>query len=73
LPCENRRWSLGYLVDGDERRLLQVLWNLLTNAIKFTPENGLVKIEARKIGDYAVIDVIDNGIGIRRATRSFLG
>jgi signal transduction histidine kinase/AmiR/NasT family two-component response regulator len=55
-------------VNGDPGRLQQVLWNLLTNAIKFTPPNGLVTILAREM-EYggvrsAEISVSDTGQGI---------
>jgi signal transduction histidine kinase len=51
---------------GDERKVKQILVNLLTNAVKFTPEGGQVKVEA-KLGDSAaIISVIDTGIGIKK-------
>ena len=51
---------------GDERKVKQILVNLLTNAVKFTPEGGQVKVEAR-LGDSAVIlSVVDSGIGIAK-------
>ena len=51
---------------GDERKVKPVLVNLLTNAVKFTPEGGQIKIEMT-LGDSAVIiSVIDNGIGIAK-------
>ena len=51
---------------GDERKIKQILVNLLTNAVKFTPEGGRVKVEAR-LGDSAVIlSVVDTGIGIAK-------
>ena len=53
---------------GDERRFIQVALNLLTNAIKFTPPGGDVKIAAavEKNGDM-VIRISDTGMGIRKA------
>ena len=49
---------------GDERKVKQILVNLLTNAVKFTPEGGQIKVEAN-LGDNAVIvSVTDTGIGI---------
>jgi signal transduction histidine kinase len=52
------------MVNGDERRLLQVFWNLLTNAIKFSPEGTEIRVKSSVIDDCAVIKVIDNGPGI---------
>jgi signal transduction histidine kinase/ActR/RegA family two-component response regulator len=51
-------------VNGDPGRLQQVLWNLLTNAIKFTPPNGLVTILARESERHVEISVSDTGQGI---------
>jgi signal transduction histidine kinase/CheY-like chemotaxis protein len=52
------RWSLG-----DPARLRQIVHNLLTNAIKFTPA-GVVKLRAFPVGDAVTIEVEDTGIGI---------
>ncbi|MBE9127031.1 MULTISPECIES: response regulator [unclassified Coleofasciculus] len=52
------------LVLGDSERLQQVVWNLLTNAIKFTPESGRVEVRLECVDSYAQIRVIDTGIGI---------
>jgi two-component system cell cycle sensor histidine kinase PleC len=53
------------LLLGDALRLKQILINLLGNAVKFTPEKGRVKVEARAIDDdYAAITVTDTGIGM---------
>ena len=55
--------SLGQFY-ADERKFKQILLNLLSNAIKFTPQGGVVKLEAQRIDSSAVISVIDNGTGI---------
>jgi PAS domain S-box-containing protein len=52
------------IVLGDATRLQQVLWNLLGNAIKFTPERGHIWVTARKDREYVCIEVRDDGEGI---------
>lgn len=49
---------------GDSARLQQVIWNLLTNAVKFTPEGGRVEVLLQQIGSQAQIQVRDTGKGI---------
>ncbi|MEW5850627.1 MAG: ATP-binding protein [Myxococcota bacterium] len=51
-------------VVGDADRLQQVVWNILANAIKFTPEGGTVEVSLGFQGRHGVIRVTDNGIGI---------
>lgn len=51
---------------GDPNRLQQIVWNLLTNAIKFTPEGGKVEVKLQSAGAWAEIKVMDTGIGIDR-------
>jgi signal transduction histidine kinase len=51
-------------VPGDPRRLQQVVWNLLTNAIKFTPNGGEVVVKLERVNSRAEIIVQDSGIGI---------
>jgi signal transduction histidine kinase/ActR/RegA family two-component response regulator len=53
------------MVAGDAARLQQVIWNLLTNAIKFTPQGGQVDIELARRGGQVAITVRDTGAGIR--------
>lgn len=52
------------LVFGDEDLIKQVLINYLTNAIRFTPEDGKVTVKATRIEDEVHVHVIDTGIGI---------
>ena len=52
------------LVKGDAKRLQQAVWNLLYNAIKFTPRNGRVEVSLTSAGAHAQISVVDNGPGI---------
>jgi signal transduction histidine kinase len=56
--------STGLLVDGDPARLSQIVRNLLTNAVKFTPAGGRISISARTAGDHVEMEVRDNGRGI---------
>src|SRR5215207_9614976 len=51
-------------VNGDADRLQQVVWNLLTNSIKFTPEGGRILVESKVAGTRVEITVRDTGIGI---------
>jgi CheY-like chemotaxis protein len=51
-------------VSGDPTRLQQVVWNLLTNAIKFTPKGGKVDVLLERVNSHLEITVRDTGIGI---------
>lgn len=53
-----------YWVEADVPRLQQVFWNLVKNAIKFTPPGGCVGIRCRPEGTQVVVEVNDSGIGI---------
>ncbi len=57
-----------HLVLADGPRLTQVFWNLLNNAVKFTPDGGRVAVRSRAEGDHISIDVEDTGIGIPAAS-----
>jgi len=54
----------GTMVQADPIRLQQVIWNLLTNAVKFTPEGGRVEVDVRRTRTHVRIQVSDTGIGI---------
>ena len=60
LSCD----SLVSPIMGDSSRLQQIIWNLLTNAIKFSPEGETVDIDVRKKSDLVEIIVTDRGRGI---------
>jgi PAS domain S-box-containing protein len=51
-------------VMGDDARLQQIVWNLVSNAIKFTPAGGSVSVDARMKGNQYEISVTDTGRGI---------
>ena len=52
---------------ADRAQLLRIVDNLVTNAVKFTPEGGTVRLTARDEGAAAVIEVTDTGVGIPRS------
>ncbi len=51
-------------VKGDPARLQQAIWNLLTNAIKFTSDGGRIQVSLERVNSHVEISVSDNGIGI---------
>ena len=74
-----KRQKLNFKIDplipesliGDEKRLAQVISNLLTNAVKFSPEYGEIHLLAHKLNEdngiiTLLIEVADNGIGISK-------
>jgi signal transduction histidine kinase/DNA-binding response OmpR family regulator len=52
------------LTRGDATRLQQVFWNLFSNAIKFTPPGGNIRVEAKLVAERVRVSVNDSGIGI---------
>ena len=53
-----------YWVEADAPRLQQVFWNLLKNAVKFTPHGGCVGVRCRPEAGHVVVEVNDTGLGI---------
>ncbi len=51
-------------VNGDSRRLQQIAWNLLANAVKFTPRGGAIDVRVALRKDHVVLAVRDSGVGI---------
>jgi CheY-like chemotaxis protein len=54
----------GVVVSGDPSRLQQVFWNLLTNAVKFTPKGGRIQVLLQRVNSHIEVSVADTGIGI---------
>jgi len=55
---------------ADPARLRQVFWNLLRNAVKFTPAGGRITLRTHNVGDRLQIEIIDTGIGIKPGVMS---
>jgi signal transduction histidine kinase/ActR/RegA family two-component response regulator len=64
IALERRIDAAVRAVQGDPARLQQVLWNLVSNAIKFTPVGGRVTVSLRRAADSIEVAVKDTGIGI---------
>jgi PAS domain S-box-containing protein len=56
--------STGGIVIGDRNRLQQILWNLLINAVKFTPKGGRVHVVIERSNSHVDLSVTDSGQGI---------
>jgi CheY-like chemotaxis protein/anti-sigma regulatory factor (Ser/Thr protein kinase) len=52
------------VIEADELRFKQVVLNLVSNAVKFTPDGGRVSVEARNVGQDLVVTVSDTGAGV---------
>jgi PAS domain S-box-containing protein len=53
-------------ISGDADRLQQIVWNLLTNAVKFTPKGGRVDLKVHRVDSHVEIVVTDSGVGISK-------
>jgi len=61
--------AIGQLT-ADERRLKQALFNLISNAMKFTPAEGRITVSAGRAGDMVEFTVADTGVGIAAADQA---
>ncbi len=68
---ESHRHTLKYEYDpalpkirGDKEKIGQVIINILSNAVKYTPDGGKIELKAEDRGQYAIVSVKDNGIGV---------
>jgi PAS domain S-box-containing protein len=59
-------------ITGDPERLQQVVWNLLANAVRFTPKHGRIQVTVRRVNSHVDIVVGDTGEGIDPATLPFI-
>jgi len=64
-------------VDGDEMRLQEILWNLISNAVRYTPAGGAIAVDVTVHDDAVIVAVMDTGDGlereeIRRIFRAFV-
>ena len=53
-------------ISGDADRLQQIVWNLLTNAVKFTPKSGKIQVMVQRIDSHIEVVVSDTGVGISK-------
>ncbi|MEP6636034.1 MAG: ATP-binding protein, partial [Acidobacteriota bacterium] len=60
------------LVPGDPNRLQQIFWNLFTNAVKFTPQGGTVRVAVKRCSPRVKVSVSDSGIGISKDFLPFI-
>ena len=73
IPAKEKKITLTYkpaetdlLVRADPGRAREVLMNLVSNAVKFTPANGQIEVRHRQQNSWVITDIKDTGIGIKR-------
>jgi PAS domain S-box-containing protein len=59
-------------ISGDADRLQQIVWNLLTNALKFTPKDGRIQVLLQRVESHVEITVTDSGVGISKEFLPFV-
>lgn len=62
----------SYLIYGDRNKLKQVFINLISNSIKFTNSNGYIKLNLYKNNESIIVEINDNGIGIKQEDLPFI-
>jgi two-component system, OmpR family, sensor histidine kinase BaeS len=62
----------AYIIPGDKDKLRQVFINLITNAIKFTGSDGMVRINLYKENNKVIVEVVDTGEGIKEKDLPFI-
>ena len=60
------------MIRGDSARLQQVFWNVLSNAVKFTPRAGRITVSAETTASEVAVHITDTGAGIRPETLPFI-
>ncbi len=66
ITIETQLEAASQFVSGDANRLQQVFWNVFSNAVKFTPHGGRVRIQTRRVDSHVEISVSDTGQGISK-------
>ena len=64
LDIHNLKDLEGLEIKADERKIKQIMFNLLSNAAKFTPDGGAINVEGKMEGKELIVSVSDTGIGI---------
>jgi two-component system CheB/CheR fusion protein len=78
LPLEAKRIAVhqdvaaGVMILGDATRLHQIMWNLISNAIRHNPPGGTIDVALRREGSEAVVEVRDTGDGIEPALLPYI-
>ena len=58
------------MISGNEERLEQVIMNLINNAVKYSPDNKQIIVQAKKTHDQATVFVVDFGLGLSSADQT---